>query len=304
MAESQKKIVLVTNPDKPDVRKVAWGLLDWLKGQVEIVGHNLEEDLDYANLEGVDFVVVLGGDGTLLHAVRQSGDSQIPVIGVNMGKLGFLAEYSMTQFKSYLDQILSDRKLISKRIMLNCRVEGPNRDPFNTIVVNELAIIAGPPFRMLEVAVSMAGEPLAVCLGDGLIISTPTGSTAYNLSAGGPIMDPVLDAVVVTPLAAHSLSFRPVVVNLNEAIVLRATNSRLEPVETVEDGRRGGASAVMVVDGQDYLPLSSEDTIEITRSEAMFQLVRHPKQSQWSLLNAKLHWGSIPKYEYASRNHE
>jgi len=293
-ADLQKKIILLANPGKSHTIKVARELVPWLSQRVRIVAHNLESHLDIENIPAADFIVVLGGDGSILNTVRTLGAQQIPLIGVNMGKLGFLAEFSIRQFKDQFIRIVSDEKLISKRFMLHCRIVGPNRSEFVTTAVNEVAIIAGPPFRMIEVSVKIAGENLALCAGDGLIVATPTGSTAYNLSAGGPILASTIRAAVITPLAAHSLSFRPIVVDMGKPIVLQACDVSHQTM----DNDNKNEAAVAVIDGQLNTPLNNEDELIITRAQANFQLVQNPQRSQWQLLNTKLNWGALPNYDH------
>ncbi|MCK5271566.1 MAG: NAD(+)/NADH kinase [Sedimentisphaerales bacterium] len=292
----KKRIVLLTNPGKPRTIQVGRELLEWLKPKVQIADNNLEKEIDLSRLPEIDFIIVIGGDGTILSTIRALGANQVPVIGVNMGKLGFLAEFSLQQFQELFDRIISQYEPYNRRMMLNCRITGPGRADFVSPIVNELAITAGPPFRMIEVSVSIAEEHLACCAGDGLIVATPTGSTAYNLSAGGPILASSLHAAVITPLAAHSLSFRPVVVDMDKPIILRCRNahSRHEPadIEKTESGR-----AVVVIDGQEHTPLKSEDRITITADPNQFLLVPNPRQNQWRLLNTKLNWGALPNYE-------
>lgn len=292
----KKRIVLLSNPGKPRTVQVGRELLEWLKPKVQIADNNLKKEIDLSRLPEIDFIIVIGGDGTILSTIRALGANQVPLIGVNMGKLGFLAEFSLRQFQELFDQIISQYEPYNRRMMLNCRITGPDRKDFVSPIVNELAITAGPPFRMIEVSVSIAEEHLACCAGDGLIVATPTGSTAYNLSAGGPILASSLRAAVITPLAAHSLSFRPVVVNMDKPIILRCrdAHSRHEPadIEKTESGR-----AVVVIDGQEHTPLKSEDQITITADPNQFLLVQNPRQNQWRLLNTKLNWGVLPNYE-------
>ncbi len=295
MLDPRKNIILTGRFDKPQARQLGRELLDWLSQHARVVADNLDGRLDLNELPPADFLLVLGGDGTILATARALKGREIPIIGVNVGKLGFLAEFSITQLKQHFDRIVSDPELITKRMMLSCRIKGPQRpDEYVTTAVNELAVIAGPPFRMIEVSVSIADEHLALCAGDGLIVATPTGSTAYNLSAGGPILMSTLDAVVITPLAAHSLSFRPVVVNLDKLIIIRCRDNR--PAAADKNEPTSLNCGVAAIDGQTTIPLKSKDEIIITQAQPRFLLVRNPQQGQWRLLNTKLHWGASPHY--------
>jgi NAD+ kinase len=306
-----KRIILVGNLNKSEARSLGVELLEWLRDKTRVVAENIHGEVDLKNPPAADFVIILGGDGTILATVREMADNQFPIIGVNIGKLGFLAEFSIAQLKQHFERIISDETMISSRIMLNCRISGPQRkQDYITNAVNELAITAGPPFRMIEVSIAIGQEHLAVCAGDGLVVSTPTGSTAYNLSAGGPILHATLDAAVITPLAAHSLNFRPMVIDLEKPIVLRCRDCREEsltmkknPGDAALDGNGALRSlmetwgpAVAAVDGQVNVPLKSQDEVVITCAPERFLLVRSPVQSQWRLLSTKLHWGVLPSY--------
>ena len=285
-----KRFIIYCNRDKPHALAFGRELRDWLVGRAQLLADNLDHTLDLARLPAADFLLVLGGDGTILSTVRTLGENQLPIIGVNIGRLGFLAEFSIKQFQQNFERITNDGHLVSRRVLLCCRFSGPGRPQHQSIAVNELAVIAGPPFRMIEVSVAIGGEHLATTAGDGLIIATPTGSTAYNLSAGGPILEATLPAAVITPLAAHSLSFRPIVLTLDHPITINCRS--YHPAKPAEEP--GGMA---VIDGQENLPLTSRDQIEITRATHQCQLVRNPCQSQWRLLNLKLGWGALPNYE-------
>ena len=294
-----KRIILLTALNKPQNAVVGRQLRQWLNQHAAVVADNLDSPLDIADLPKADYVVVLGGDGTILSTVRGMGENQIPVIGVNVGKLGFLAEFSLEDLKEQFADIISqagDAPLYTERIMLKCRVEGPNRDNFTSAVVNEIAVIAGPPFRMIEVSISIADENLALCSGDGLIVATPTGSTAYNLSAGGPILAPTIQSAVITPLAAHSLNFRPIVVDLEKPVTLRYQSYHAQLADKSKETDEPENNAVVAIDGQVSTHLSREDKVIITKDKADFMLVSNSRCSQWQLLNKKLHWGATPNY--------
>jgi len=292
--DKQKKIVLTGHFDRPSNRQLGQELLHWLSGRSTVVAHNLNDHLNLANLPAAEYIVVVGGDGTILATARAIQERPIPIIGINIGKLGYLAEFSFAQFTEHFDRLVNDPDLITRRIMLACRVTGPDRpEDYNTTAVNEVAIVGEPPFRMVEISISIADEHLALCVGDGLIIATPTGSTAYNLSAGGPILMSTLPVAVITPLAAHSLSFRPVVVDLAKPIILHC---RPRHSLNVNNNVSARTHAAMAVDGQDLIQLTSKDEITISLASPSFLLVRNPLQGQWRLLNAKLNWGAMPNY--------
>jgi len=234
-------------------------------------------------LERCDFAVVFGGDGSIIAAARFLSASSVPVIGVNLGKLGFLAEFSVEELKGLFADIVAGKMNIEKRMMLDCEVFSGDKSKFHSSAVNEVFIAAGPPFSMVELKMSVDGQPLAGCISDGLIISTPTGSTAYNLSAGGPILAARMEAVVISPICPHSLSFRPIVIN---------ADSRVEVV-----GLRVNAGTTVSVDGQISLHLSANDMVTVERSKNVFLVVNNPLRTPWDTLAAKLSWAERPKYE-------
>lgn len=296
-SKTDKRFVLLASPEKPQARQIGRELLGWLSEQGRIVAENVSRDtakLDVTALPEADFMVVLGGDGTILSVVRDMGAAQVPIIGVNMGKLGFLAEFSVDDLQKHLGEIMVDSDLTTQRPLLHCSITGANRRPFNSLVVNEIVVTAGPPFRMIEVAVTINDELIALCAGDGIIVATPTGSTAYNLSAGGPLLAVSLQAAVITPLAAHSLSFRPIVIDLERPVVLSAQPSQHDPADAEVNT---ASSIVAMIDGQVNTPLGSADTVTVTHFDRPFRLVRNPEQSHWRLLSAKLNWGALPNYD-------
>jgi NAD+ kinase len=234
-------------------------------------------------LKEADFAVVFGGDGSIISAARNLSPSGVPVIGVNIGKLGFLAEFSVNELKQYFNDIISGRAVIEKRMMLSCRVFNNNREKFHALAINDVFITAGPPFRMIELKISVDGQPLAGCVSDGLIISTPTGSTAYNLSAGGPILSGKMEAVVITPICPHSFSFRPIVINADSSIEVFGV--------CVNKG------TTVSIDGQVSSKLAIDDVVKVERDRADFLIVNNPLRTQWDTLAAKLSWAEKPKYK-------
>lgn len=206
----------------------------------------------------------------------------MPVIGVNLGKLGFLAEFKITELEQLYERVTSDVSLVENRMMIRCCMQRNGEECFCAKAVNDVVITAGPPFNMIELKMTVKGESLAGCVSDGIIISTPTGSTAYNLSAGGPILAASLSAIVVTPICPHSLSFRPIVIDSRSTL-------ELHPVR-VNDGTS------VIVDGQFSEQLTIDDVLFIDRHESEFMVVNNPLRTQWDTLAGKLNWAGIPKY--------
>ena len=232
-------------------------------------------------LEATDILVV-GGDGTMLSAARDLSETSVPVIGVNVGKLGFLAEFSIDEVIEQFDRIITDASLIEKRMMLRCCIVANGKTRFCSTAINDVIVTAGPPFRMIELEMTVRGEPLAACASDGIIVSTPTGSTAYNLSAGGPILSANLSAIVVTPICPHSLSFRPIVINAESKVEI--IPKRVNPGTTV------------TLDGQVSNKLNIGDIVVIEKHKSAFLLVNNPKMTQWDTLAGKLNWAEPPRY--------
>lgn len=276
-------MVIFADPAKGSVSDVVGDFLDFAKGKAEIVSNCHIDECTSEVLGQSDFAVVFGGDGSIISAARNLSEANVPVIGVNLGKLGFLAEFSAKELKENFDNIISGKVHIEKRMMLGCRVFNGSEQKSFAKAVNDVFIMAGPPFRMIELKILVDGQPLAGCTSDGIIISTPTGSTAYNLSAGGPILAGKMEAMVITPICPHSLSFRPIVINADSKVEVHAVK--------VNDG-----SAVLV-DGQLSVPIITDDIVSIEREKSYFMIVNNPLRTQWDTLATKLSWAEKPKYK-------
>ena len=279
---SLPKLVVFGDPAKGNVGEAIAEFSEFAKGKADIIASCGIEKCTVESLSEADFAVVLGGDGTIISAARQLSQMNVPVIGVNLGKLGFLAEFSIAELKDYFPNIMAGRAGIEKRMMLGCRIFRPGKEEFRSAAINEIFITAGPPFGMVELKISVDGQPLASCVSDGLIISTPTGSTAYNLSAGGPVISGKVEAMVITPMCPHSLSFRPIVINADSTVEV--------------SGLKVNEGTTVSVDGQISLKLSIGDVIRVEREKSHFLLVNNPLRTQWDTLAAKLHWAEKPNY--------
>jgi NAD+ kinase len=283
MAEQKmKKLVVFRDPVKGRVSEAIAEFLEFAKGKCEIAGSCHIDDCNPEILSECDFAIVFGGDGSIISAARVLARSGVPVVGVNLGKLGFLAEFSAEELKQYLEDILSGRTRVEKRMMLDCTVSNSKKERFREQAVNDVFITAGAPFRMIELRISVDGQRLADCVSDGLIISTPTGSTAYNMSAGGPILSGKLEAMVVTSICPHSLSFRPIVINADSKIEVAAVHLN--------------SGSAVLVDGQVSTPLQMDDVVRIQRAKEAFLIVNNPLRTEWDTLASKLDWASKPKY--------
>jgi len=297
--KSLPKLVIFRDLRKQGVNEAIDEFLGFAKGKAEIVASYGIEDLKQTDttalppkdanvLKKCDFAIVFGGDGSIISTARNVSKASLPVIGVNVGKLGFLAEFSVAELQDFFPRLTKGTAPIDKRMMLNCRVfsdgRGKDRDEkFCSAAINDIYITAGPPFRMIELKILVDGQSLAGCVTDGLIISTPTGSTAYNLSAGGPILSPKIEAVVITPICPHSLSFRPIVINADSIIEVFGVR--------VNDG------TTISIDGQVSLNLTINDVVRVEKENSDFLIVNNPLRSKWDTLATKLSWAEQPKYK-------
>ncbi|MFQ5492252.1 MAG: NAD(+)/NADH kinase, partial [Phycisphaerae bacterium] len=272
-----RRIFIMGNPDKPEVVQAFEGLRTFADKRCHLVGAELTLDGQAALDAGAGRIIVLGGDGTILGVCRSLGRHQMPLIGVNLGKLGFLAEFTVDEVQSQFDRVVTDDTLISPRMILRAVVHRMGTARFESLCINDCVIQAGPPFRMIRLSVAVNGTPLTEVSGDGLMVCTPGGSTGHNLSAGGPIVQAGVKAIVVTPLAPHSLTHRPLVVERQSEVEI--TPRQINPGTT------------LIIDGQVPYTLDAKDRIVIKRYDVNFQIVHNPQHPRWHNLIAKLHWG-------------
>ncbi len=226
-----------------------------------------------------DLVISFGGDGTLLSVGRLVAANEVPVLAVNLGGLGFLSEMDISLMETAVDAILTDRFLVESRMLLSIRLERSGGEMERDILaVNDLVLGPKAISRIVIVNAYIHSERLFSYRGDGIIASTPTGSTAYSLSAGGPIVDPRVDVLLLTPICAHSLTVRPLIIppNLEVGIELRT---------------RGKEEAVMTVDGQSTYTLGEDDRVYVTRAKKRLRLIRLEEKDFYKLLQEKLGWG-------------
>ncbi len=277
-----RRVFILGNPDKPDIAETLEELRSFAASRATVVGSALGTNGREAVEAGADRIIVLGGDGTLIGVARSLGPDPIPLIGVNVGKLGFLAEFSIDELKSGFDQALSDDKLISRRMVFHVAVHRDRGVCNTSLAINDCVIQAGPPFRMIKLGITINGEHLTEVAGDGLIVCTPSGSTAHNLSAGGPIMVPGVEGVILTPMNPHSLTHKPLVIGRGAAIDIHAL--AVNPGTTA------------IIDGQVSCPLQAGDRVAIKHFEADWQVVRNPMYPEWRKLITKLHWGQPPDF--------
>ncbi len=258
--------------------------MDLLNRQEELNLVSIDRDcaLDFRKVQA-DLVVVLGGDGAILRACRQMAGTQIPVVGVNHGRLGFLADLSPEQFRENFPRLLQRDYQVVNYLMYRCRhfsADSSTSDEF--LGLNEVVISSGGSLRMIDVDLAINGEPVTTYSSDGLIVSTPVGSTAHNLSAGGPILRQDLQAFVITPICPHTLTNRPLVDSADCVYQMKVP--------------RAPEGTTLVIDGQVRVPLAPGDVVEVTRAAVCFQMAKVPGSSYYATLHRKLGWGGRPNY--------
>jgi NAD+ kinase len=224
----------------------------------------------------VDLVVVLGGDGTLL-SVTRGNLGGTPILGINMGTLGFLTEHPPERLFPMLHAALEGRVTIEERQRLQVSVLTPDRDPITRTVLNDAVVNKSALARMLELSVHVDGEFVSRYKADGMIVATPTGSTAYNLSAGGPILEPTLDVIALTPICPHTLTNRPIALSADVVVEVRLESQSEE--------------VYLTLDGQQGFPLTTRDLIRIARCPEPVRLIIEPSRSYFQILHHKLKWG-------------
>jgi NAD+ kinase len=281
------RVGLVAKPDASEAQGVILGLLDWLGARgLTVVLEKETAGLAPAaaapaarksDLPGqVDLLIVLGGDGTLLSMARAVGDLGVPILGVNLGGLGFLTATTLDEMFPALESLLKGGMEIEERMLLAARLVRGDQPLGEYIALNDVVFTKSAMSRIIDLAVAIDGRHAIAYRADGLIVSTPTGSTAYNLSAGGPILFPTMDAVVLTPIAPHTLSNRPVVL---------PGAQRIDVTLLVEQ------DVMLTMDGQVGVPLRERDVVQVQKAQARIRLVRFPQKDFFSVLRTKLKWG-------------
>ena len=273
-----KAILLGSGDRRPKILAQLDQLRPIIEAHCEIVAEDFTYQTDFGSLASPpDLAIVLGGDGSVLRAAKQMGDHQVPVLGVNLGKLGFLADVSPERLDAALVSYAAGDFRLTQHLMLCCQVFNGEEKTHDLVGLNEIAILGGPPFTIQQIDLSIDGE-LATCyLCDGLIVSTPIGSTAHNLSAGGPILRKDLQAVVVSPISPHTLTVRPVVDTADRVyeIVVSKPNE----------------STCVVLDGQQLSKLTAKHRVRISRADSVFELIQVEGNSYYGTLREKLGWG-------------
>ncbi|MDI6781524.1 MAG: NAD(+)/NADH kinase [bacterium] len=279
------KIGLIINIKRPDAFKVARGVIDWLTKEGDyclVMETEAAIAMGYEGLgadpiemQSVDLILAMGGDGTLLHTVRVIDGKSIPILGINLGSLGFLTEITENEIYSILKNILQGHYQLEKRMMLSIKVVRQGSAPVRFKALNEAVITESEIARMINLKVSIDAEYLTTYRADGLIISTPTGSTAYSLSAGGPIVVPQLRLLMLTPVCPHTLTARPMIIPESSRITIDVI----------------AAQSILTIDGQQAYSLRLNDRVEIERAEEETCLIKPQQCGFYEVLRNKLKWG-------------
>lgn len=278
-----RTLLLVAKKDKPEAAEFAARIRERYSS-LEVLGDRLlAHTLGWARVDDrelaarAELVVVLGGDGTLIHAARLLDGRPTPLLGINLGSLGFMTEIPVEELFPTLDEVLAGRFKVDSRMKLSCRLVREGRIMVEDEILNDVVINKGALARIADHEVSVDGVPIATYKADGVILATPTGSTAYSLSAGGPIVHPSVDCTVLTPICSHALTHRPIVVPADRTIRI---SLRTETADTF-----------LTLDGQTGHSLQCGDSIEVVRSPNRVNLVRNTRVGYFSILRQKLHWG-------------
>jgi NAD+ kinase len=281
-----RKIGIITNPNKEGAVEATRKLIRWLEKRRVKIYLDRETSASLNRSDGypreripsrVEMILVLGGDGTLLSLVRLMGNRKVPILGVNLGGLGFLTEVTQKELYQVLDGSLKGKFARDWRMLLNVRVHREGKQIAVYSVLNDAVINKGALARIIELETSINGHYLTTFRADGLILSTPTGSTAYSLSAGGPIVYPSLHSLTITPICAHALTNRPLVLP--------------EGVNVKVKIRSKGDDVVLTLDGQVGFVLEDEDVVEIKKARNRICLVRSTTKDYFDILRTKLKWG-------------
>ncbi len=278
---------IICKPIKDIVSSVVPPLVEWLRGHkievlidqetqacVGVVSHALSRD---ALGEKIDILIVLGGDGTLLSAARALGGQRVPILAVNLGGLGFLTSVTLDELYPLLEQVLAGKHRTSERMMLDAEVVRDGRSAERQCALNDAVANKGAVARMLDFDLSVNGDAVGRYRADGIIVATPTGSTAYSLAAGGPIVDPDLDCFIITPICPHMLTNRPLVIPGTARVEL--------------DFAAADDPVYITLDGQIGFELKANDRVAITKSSKRVALIRPPSKTYFEVLRSKLRWG-------------
>ncbi len=281
-----KSVGILTKPKFPEVKTTLQGVVTWLRERhitvlLDTTSASLLSEqggIQKTQLAGQsDVLLILGGDGTILNAARLAAERSIPILGVNMGGLGFLTEVRLDNLYPSLDRVFANDFVLDERLMLQTHIHRHGETVARGIVLNDVVISKGTLARMIELRIAIQGQFVTNLRADGLIVGTPTGSTAYSMSAGGPIINPAVQSLILTPISPHTLTHRPLIVPGNAEIEVTLTSK--------DEG------AMATLDGQVGIAMTQGDTAVVQVSEHRTKLIRFPESHYYEVLREKLKWG-------------
>ncbi|MFH1227354.1 MAG: NAD(+)/NADH kinase [Planctomycetota bacterium] len=279
----KKRVILIGDRKRPMISAIINDIEPWLSGLASIVAIDQTNRLDLSKIKA-DLAIVLGGDGSILSVARRFNKNQIPVVGVNLGKFGFLTEYPLSELKIALKDVISKPLQRSSRMMLQCEIYRGSKKLGPFIALNDVVISRGSISRMIYLKLRVNNQDLTVFRGDGMIISTPVGSTAHSLSAGGPLVHPEMQAFILTPICPHTLSMRPIIAPANHPIEIEMIDEK-------------GEEVILTLDGQVFMYLHPGDRIVINKAKQLFYLVKRQGRNFYRTIGEKLKWGGQPHSE-------
>ncbi len=265
-----RKVGIICKKDSEEPQKISQGLVEWFAQK------SIAAEVDVIS-EDMDLLVILGGDGTLLHVAAKASKFGIPVVGVNLGGLGFLTEVAVGERIAVLEQIMAGTVIVEERLMLKTRFVSPSAEQPWRYALNDVVISKGSIDQLVRLSTWADHNYIKTYRADGLIFSTPTGSTAYNLSAGGPIVSPGVHSILVTPICPFMLESRPVLLPASVKLTTRIAGE--------------GMGVKVIVDGQQTDRMSLDDTLEVQAAEKPLRLICSPQKDYFAILRNKLNWG-------------
>ncbi|MCB2202042.1 NAD(+)/NADH kinase [bacterium] len=286
------KFGLVANLKRVGAAETVHGCIGWANraGHEMLLMEDLREVVEGKNsvflpedelARKVDMMVSMGGDGTLLATARAVGDAGTPILGINLGSLGFLTQQTPQQLVPALEAIVAGHYQLDERMLLHAEVDGTEKLP-SSFALNDVVINNGPVSRLLDISLDVDGERVVTYKSDGLVVATPTGSTAYNLAVGGPIMHPSMDAIIVAPISPFSLTTRPMIFRPDDRLEFQILSEERE--------------ASLTLDGQIMITLQSMERVCLSRASFRSRFVVFPEGSYYHLLKTKLNWGVHPNF--------
>ena len=287
LGQTFQTIGIISRPRRSNLAVVVPPLLKWLEahGVQALIDEETASSLTDGSrgqtrqcvADASQLLLVLGGDGTMLAAARLAAPRGIPILPINMGSLGFLTSFTLEELHPALDDTLEGRFSLSERVMISVELDRAGKVIDSQRVLNEVVINKGALARMIQLELTIERDFVCRYRADGLIVASPTGSTAYSLSAGGPIVHPAVESFVITPICPHTLSDRPLVIRDSSFIELKLSGNT--------------ESVFLTLDGQRGIPLQPTDVIRISRAKELLKLIQPPKKSYFEILRSKLKWG-------------